>query len=177
MSEVDEHWLWLRRIAGAILEAEKPAAMSQMEKLPSFQKEAFKAIEHHRKINELISRFHYTNGARPDPIVLVGSWSEREEGAVAVVEMPSLRRRPEIEEQLASLGKILAGGLNGLFLSCGPGYAEYRLVWCNDDNQEWNISAEEDLVALLLDMRTERATDGRYRQVMDALKVGTIPPR
>lgn len=120
--------MWLHRIALAILEAEKPAALSRMGESSPFQKDANRAIEHHRKINELISSFHHTNGDRPDPVVLVGSWSEREKGAVAVVEMPSLRRRPDIEAPLASLGQILAGGLNGLFLSKGPGYAEYRLV-------------------------------------------------
>jgi hypothetical protein len=163
--------LWEKRIADAILAAEKPAAMLRIKELAIFKEVADEAVRLHETIFDCLVQV----GGGPELFAVAGAWHGPQNIAASVVVLPSLTRRPEAEKALAELGRLLGDRLGGLSLNMGLGCPRGRLVWCDENYHERDISDAEDLRTLFLELRTERAEDERFRDVYDALRAGQLP--
>ncbi|MEA1675464.1 hypothetical protein [Nitrospirillum sp. BR 11163] len=165
---------WRRKVAAAIVEAERPAMEDHIR-----QTDAFRA--------EKEEIFRLVGLLDPPPVgpgphegyaaisrFVIGYWDSGPN--VWVVEMPSGDPIPEAEEALAALGEILADGQCCLFMSFGPAFnSAWRLVWCQDKH-ETDISAPSGLGALHLDIRTRQAMERRAAEISAAVSSGRLPP-
>jgi len=164
--------LWEKRVADAILAAEKPAALARMRELPAFKRTAAKAIKQHRLFFDSVIGRNRTH----EFFTIAGAWRGNQD-SVSVVMLPSLERYHEAEKALAALGSLLGDRLGGLSFNMGPVCPLGTLIWCDGNREKWDIRGEDDLVALLLDLRTEQAEGARFLEVMGALRAGGLPAR